>query len=264
MLIPPIRFQSYNPYESMFPGRRVVTRETLHLIKSLRSQGYRVVVEPDNGRPLCFIFRKGFGDWLSEPVLLFVKDFALGIITGLLSAWLYDLLTHPAARNEVHVCIEIEENGRKLKYDQRGEPISDERFQAIIDSLNSRTHLFATSRATPSPDPARPCPIMLEHTDRIVGWASGVVKRETGMFVENMRITDEETRLRMENGELQGMSTAGIVTHATCGVCGASYVDCNHITGNVYDGVECWCRLDQTLFADVSIVEDPVNPETKF
>ena len=46
---PQVRFASYNPYESRYPRRQVVSRETLDLMKEFRARGYEVTVGIDDG-----------------------------------------------------------------------------------------------------------------------------------------------------------------------------------------------------------------------
>src|SRR5207302_4027962 len=61
---------AFNPHEATHPGHKVVSEETLTLIKLLRDQGNQVVVEPDDGRPIEYLFRKGLKEFFSDPVVI--------------------------------------------------------------------------------------------------------------------------------------------------------------------------------------------------
>jgi hypothetical protein len=257
---PLIRFQSYNPYEVRYPGLKVVSRETLQLIKTFRSQGYAVVVEPDDGSKLNYVARKGLQDLLSDPVVLFVVSIPVSIITGVISAWLYDLLRQTDKSNDVKMSGEIDEQGRRVRYDHRGDLISDERFQSLLAKLSERSKRYAESQYTRAPDPALPIPIHLEHSEKIVAWAEKLSKDDIGLKIEGVRIIDDDTWRRIEGGELKGLSIAGIVTRSTCTVCDGEYVKCNHITGKSYGDEICGNRIDAFRIAEISLVAQPVNP----
>jgi hypothetical protein len=49
-----ITIQTFNPYEAKFPGRRVVSRDAILLMKQLRMQGHCVTVVPNNGTKLYY------------------------------------------------------------------------------------------------------------------------------------------------------------------------------------------------------------------
>src|SRR5262245_61214222 len=83
-----IRIQSHNPYEARLPGRRVVSRTTLHLIKLLRTAGLTVVVEPDDGRKLQWITRKGIHDLLADPVILLIAGIPLSLVTSIVANYI--------------------------------------------------------------------------------------------------------------------------------------------------------------------------------
>jgi hypothetical protein len=257
---PLIRFHSYNPYEVRYPGLKVVSRESLQLIKAFRSNGYAVAVEPDDGSKLNYIARKGLQDLLSDPVVLFVVSIPVSIITGVISAWLYDLRKQTDKANDVRMSVEIDEQGRRVRYDQHGDPISDERFLSLLAELSERSKRYAESQYTRAPDPVHPVPIHLEHSEEIVGWAEKLSKDDIGLKVEGVRIIDEDTWNRIEAGELKGLSIAGIVTRSTCTICDSEYVECNHITGKSYGNEICGNRIDAFRIAEISLVAQPVNP----
>lgn len=57
--VPHVLIYSYNPYESRYPARRVISREALHIAKLTRESGYSVVIEPDDGSKLAYTTEKG-------------------------------------------------------------------------------------------------------------------------------------------------------------------------------------------------------------
>ena len=78
-------------------------------------------------------------------------------------------------------------------------------------------------------------------------------------MLEGVKITDEQTKLRIECDDLIGFSVGGIIQKSTCFICKKDYVACNHITGQIYDGKECVVRIDKILIADFSVVKNPVQ-----
>jgi hypothetical protein len=259
-ITPRIRFQSYNPYEARFPNLRVVSRETLDLIKYLRSQGYDVIVEPNDGSTLHYISRKGVLDLLSDPIMLFVLGIPVAVLVNLISSWLYEHLKRVPTSNGTKIAIEFDEQGKKVRYNHSGTPISEERFRSMLAELSERTKRYAELQKIKAPDEIRPIPIHLEHSDKIIGWAERFSRDSVGIRVEGIRITEDEVWQRVQSGDLKGLSIAGIVTHSTCSICNSKYVDCNHITGEAYSGKECVNRIDSFLIAEISIVAQPTNP----
>ncbi len=259
---PEVRFRSYNPYEARYPGRRVVSRDTLHLIKQLRGQGYRVIVEPNDGTPLNYIAEKGFHELLSDPVIAMLVGIPINIATNLFSNWAYDRLNKKKARlgdGDTHAVLEFDEQGRRARYDQSGAAISDERFGLLLASLDERARRYHEVMDTRPPDPARPIPLQLEHTDKIVGWAQISVD-EAGLKVDGGHVFDDDTRARIESGELKGFSIAALVKSAECSICHGEYVECDHIANEEYGGRRCTVALVRTDLAEISIVKEPVNP----
>jgi hypothetical protein len=257
---PQITFQSYNPYEARYPDLRVVSRETLHLIKVLRSNGYKVVVEPNNGKKLFYLAEKGIKEFLSDPIIGLAINVSLSLVINLISSWIYDHLKRPPKNNEVNLVLEIDENGKRVRYNQNGQPISDQQFQNLLSVMENRAKQYSESLKTQPPDPLRPYPIYLEHTSQVVGWAEKVFKNDKGLMIEGVKITDEQTKLRIEYDDLTGFSVGGIIQKSTCSICKKDYTACNHITGKQYDGKDCIVRIDKILLADFSVVKNPVQP----
>ena len=259
---PRICFRCFNPYESRLPGRRVVSRETLHLIKLLREEGYSVAVEPDDGRPLEYLAEKGLREFLSDPVYAELFRIPLTVVLGIVSAWLYERRKRKPADDEVNVVLEADESGKKVRYNHRGKPISDKRLQAILDLMNKRGRTFAESLAQPPPDSVRPVPIYLEHTGQIVGWGKLCVD-EKGLRVETAKITDDRTWERIQCDDLRGFSIGALVYSSECSICKEQYVVCNHISGREYEGMKCVVKITGFDLAEVSVVCEPVHPLAK-
>ncbi|MGD0567418.1 MAG: hypothetical protein ABSA78_03355 [Candidatus Sulfotelmatobacter sp.] len=254
-----IRFRSYNPYESLYPGLRVVSRETLHLIKTLRAQGHSVVVEPDDGTKLNYLAEKGFRELLSDPIYAFVIGIPTSLILNLIANWVFQL-KRPKP-DGVNLVLEFDENGNKVRYSESGRPVTQEQFQSILSALEARKRRFEESRKVNTPYPGYVIPVHLEHTGKVVGWSKGFIvdDQKKTIATDEIRICDDETRERIQRGELRGFSIAGIVTKATCLICGADYVDCDHIASVSYEGEKCTVRTT-TRPAEISIVKDPVQP----
>ena len=133
-----IKFTSNNPYQDRFPNVRIISRETLELMKILRSNGYDVVVEPENGGTLCLLKQSDLQEFLSNPVNALLIGIPISIMTGILTNWLYDRFRRVPNSDEVHILLEVDENGRKIRYDHKGNEISDERFQILTKQINSK------------------------------------------------------------------------------------------------------------------------------
>lgn len=257
---PQITFQSYNPYEARYSGLRVVSRETLHLIKILRSNGYKVVVEPNNGQKLFYLAEKGVKEFLSDPIIALAINASLSFVINLLTSWIYDRLKRKPESDEINFVLEFDENGTKVRYNHSGQPISDERFQNILSAMDKRAEQYKESLTVQPPDLSHIIPIYLEHTSQIIGWAESVFTDEIGLKVEGMKITDDQTWLRIEHDDLTGLSIGGIIRKSTCSICKKDYTECNHITGKQYNGKECIVRIDDILVADFSVVKNPIQP----
>lgn len=255
-----IRIPSHNPYISLYPDLKVVSRETLHLIKLLRSEGYDVIVEPEKIQTLNYYVEKGFKEILADPIYALVIGLSSSFFLNLLSSWVYDIWRKPPEKDDVQLVLEFDENGDKVRYSQSGEILSDEKFKAILQSLNERQNSFRKSRENASPVPGRSYPVYYEHTDNIIGWAENIIKRTDGFYLDGLQITDPHIEDLVNNGYLSGVSVAGIVIKSTCSVCDSNYVTCNHITRKQYNGKECFVRIDDFAIAEFSLVQDPIHP----
>ena len=255
-----IHFQSYNPYKARYHGLRVVSRETLHLIKLMRETGYHVIIDPEDGTDLHYLSEKGIREILADPFVAIIIGFSLNFIINLLSNWVSDVWRRPPHKDEVQLVLEFDESGKKLRYSQSGQPINENHFQAILKSLDDRANQYKESQQVETPISECPYPIYLEHTSKIVGWAERFVRDEKGLGVDGVRIVDPEIESLIEDGYITGFSYGGIIKGSTCSICDGEYVSCNHIACREYKGKECLVRIDDFLIAELSLVKDPIQP----
>ena len=129
---PQIRITSYNPYESRYPSQRVISRETLDLLKTLRKQGYTVVVDPDDGSNLAYTTQKGLREFLADPINLLVVGIPINIMVGLLSTWLYEKFKRIPTDEEVNIILEVDQDGERIHYNHKGRQLSEKKFQSVI------------------------------------------------------------------------------------------------------------------------------------
>ena len=259
---PQVCIQSYNPYEARFPARRVISREALHIAKLLRENGYSVIVEPDDDSRLNYITRKGLKEFLVDPIHLIIVGIPITVVVNILSTWLYQTFKKTPRTEELNIVLEVDDHGRRLRYNHQGEPLSENRFRSILRLIERQAQRFKDLQTIDPPDPTKPLPIFLEHTDKLVGWGRASLD-EKGLRVDDVQIIHKKTLKRMKEGELKGLSIAGLIHDSRCSICDLQYVDCNHITGQLYDGQECLNRIDGILLAETSLVEKPVQPKAK-
>lgn len=258
--------QAHNPYEARYPGLRVISREELHLVKMIRASGGSVSISGDSSAPVYYVTRKGFRDFISDPLYAFVTCTLLSPFLGMVGNWLTDVVRRSRTKDRAledtcNILITVDEDGRTLHYTHRGEAISDERFNQLIALLQAQQDAYAVaSMGQRPPNDSRPYPVFLEHQSIVVGWTNLRMGQRALQFVE-CKITDDETLRRINAGELRGASIGVIVTNSECSICGYQYAECNHITGHRYKGKECTVGIKGLLLGDISIVKEPVNPK---
>lgn len=248
---------SFNPYSSRYPNRRVITREQLHLAKLLRAEGATISIDGDPSHELNYLALKGVHEWLADPIVLLVLGVPISVACNLLSNVIYDLAKGRKSRS-TDVLIEMDEGGVRGHFASDGEPLSDAQFSSLVSAMNER---HAVQHLTPQvpPNPSRPVPIYLEHSDRIVAWGRLAVD-DHGLAVEDALVFDDETWVWIESGALRGMSIGALVRKATCSICRQSYFDCPHLATDSYDGVPCIVTLEELDLGEVSLVQNPANP----
>lgn len=256
--------QADNPYHARFPDRRTVSREGLVLVKHLRRRGIGVRITPDNGKPVEYIARKGFSEFLQDPLVIFVTGIAKDLIVAIVGAWVYDLLKSRKASSEMpestNIAIVMDEDGKRVIYDHQGKEISDARFKEILALMEQRRRDFSATFEQRSSDPSCPYPIRLEHTAKIVGWAN-IIHTDTGLEVRPAVIHDADTQKKLQAGQLKGFSIAVIVVDSECSICKKSFVECNH--GADKSDEKAICTIKKLDLCEISLVGEPVNPACK-
>ncbi|MGO9452353.1 MAG: hypothetical protein ACLQDV_15125 [Candidatus Binataceae bacterium] len=266
---PKVTVISYNPYQQQFPNRRLITRDTLQLVKSLRAQGAEVRIEPENGERLEYVVYKGFvAALLASPLIISAVGVARDVVVGIVSGWIYSRLSATpkedrdlaATQAATNIAIEVTEAGRTVRFGVSGAQMNDVQFDRITEMFKSVAGPKGTNESTKSPYPDLPVPVFLEHTDKIVGW--GQIDPTSGnLKIENARVTDDETWQRLKSGELRGASIAAIAKVSECSICGSDYVDCVHLAGQTYGGRPCTNTIKKLDLLEISLVKDPVNPQ---
>jgi len=259
-LKPEIMIQSFNPYESEFPGKRVVSRDTILLMKKLGQEGIQVTVVPNNGTKLYYLVRKGYFDFLGDPLIAILFNVPINFFTNILSslAMMRRGSDRPEPESpEARLIIQKEEAGTKLHLDYKGKRLTNSQVESILATFRAEQEEFGKSLRTLSPYPSRPKPVFLEHTNKIVGWAS--VGIEKGTLMAESIITDDDTLEKLRKGELKGYSFVGLAGKTTCSICKEDYKMCDHFAGEKYVGIKCVNWFGDIEIAEISIVSDPVQ-----
>lgn len=250
------------------PTGHVIQRGELFLAMRLTLQNCSeqrdtpLVVEPDDGSKLNYSTEKGLREFLTDPIHLVIVGIPISIIVNIVSSWLYQRFKRVPNSEEVGIVIELDEQGSRIRYDHKGQPMSEKKFQAILRLMERKAERYEESQKIPAPDLTRPVPIFLEHTHQLVGWGRSSVD-EKGFKLNDIQITHKKTLKRMNDGTLEGLSIAGLIHDSICSICKLPYVECNHIAGEVYDAKECLNRIDGVYLAETSLVEKPVQTKAK-
>jgi hypothetical protein len=140
--IPQIRIESRNPYQSRYPARRVISREALDLTKLLRTKGYSVVVEPDDGSKLNYSTEKGLREFLTDPIHMVIVGIPIAVIVNIISSWLYQRFKRVPNSEEVSIVLELDQQGSRIRYDHKGQPMSEKKFQAILRLMERKAKRY--------------------------------------------------------------------------------------------------------------------------
>lgn len=232
-------------------------------MKRARADGYAVTIDPEDGRPLCYTIERG-GGFLSDPVVAFLLDIPKDVILGLLTAWLYTRWDRRVEHRSKGIVLVNEDGERLVGHDIDGRRLSDDELERFLRAGRDSVHAFQRALQVPCPDPAYPLRVQLEHSGRVVAWAQRLENSDSGLKVVGLKITDPDVQKRVDSGELCGLSTAGVVTASTCSICGANYVNCNHVMKETYDGRSCVAHISQVYLAEISITQDPINADARF
>ena len=252
-----VRFETFNPYETRFPNRKVITRDALILAKTLRAEGYKVVVEPDNGTPVHYLYSKGLKEWFTDPVNLILFNVPITILTTLIANQIQKLLDWNGKQYTPNLNIEV--SGSSKSYNYRGSEQTKENKARITTIRKELKDGFERCFSITSPNIKYPTPIFLEHKPKIVGWCR-IWEDERGLATEGL-IIDKVVKRRINQKRLNGASITGIASVTLCSICNSNYVECNHLAGKEYYGVLCSNHIIKTDFVEVSIVKTPVNSQ---
>jgi len=258
-----ITIQSVNPYVARYPDAKVIPRTGLDVMKQLRAEGHRVVVLPDDDRPVEYLIHKGPWDVLSDPLIIFAAEKAIDLIIGMLGAYLYDKFRSGRSSDPERSNSAIVISGKtdERQYDHRGDELTGGRWHEIQEALEDLKAQYTQIHTSGPPNPAFPWPVFLEHTTQLVGWTA--LQEDDYGLRGDFRIFDPETRERIERGELVGGSITGIVAKSTCSICSGNYADCNHLVGVEYEGKSCVNGIDEVRLCSAHVVSKPVNPKAR-
>lgn len=251
-----IEIQSFNPFESRFPKRKLVTRETLILMKYLREEGYDIKVLPYNNQPIQILYKKGLAEFFADPVFIALTGIPIGVITTIISNQVQKLIDRHDKKetiNPENLIIQVDNS----THNYLGEKISNEKKKRIKKKRNEIEDGFERCFQIKSPKHEFPTPIFLEHEPKIVGWCSLYTDND-GLKAKGM-ITDKIIRRRVKQKRLNGMSLTGIAKKTECSICRKSYIECNHVAGNKYENKKCYNSIIETDFVEASIVKEPIN-----
>ena len=258
------KIRAFNPHEATHPGHKVVAEDTLTLIKLLRDQGNVVIVEPDDGRPLEYIFRKGFSEFFSDPLVI---SFSVGLASSLAAAavtnsirwiWQHRRKEHIVKSAPPIDTLLMKSTADGLLFKHTGEPLDPTALDRLLSIVQEQRSQFLIAARSRSPYPRLTVPIFLEHTARLVGWCD-LEYRDGGLFSDHVYVFDRIARMKAERGELRGLSITGIAHASSCSVCKQSYIECNHVSGAEYDSLRCVNEITKATLVNVNLVAKPIN-----
>jgi hypothetical protein len=255
-----ISIESFTPYDSLFPGQRFLDKEVLILVKTLRAAGHDVILLPKETK-YQYLFKKGETSFLAGPANLLLIGIPVTIATNLISNWIQKLLDkNKDKKSEPNIiiinCTTTNQAVNYLKHTVTENTIAQSKSES-----HSLSNALADCLRTQSPYPELPFPILLEHQPVIVGWCTLKID-DTGLLIDEGRITDVDTYKRIQSGELKGGSVTGVAIESVCSICRKDYTLCNHLAGQNYEGIKCTNNIVRAGLIEVSIVAAPINSET--
>jgi hypothetical protein len=261
--------KAFNPHEATHPGHKVVSEETLTLIKLLRDQGNQIVVEPDDGRPIEYLFRKGLKEFFTDPVVISFgvavtsKIVADLVISGVKWIWQHRRKEHIVMSVPKITNILLANTADGSIFSCYGEALDSSALKELLSLASQQREEFRrAANNSKNPYPELRVPIFIEHTATLVGWCDLKYKEngsKAGLFSEHVYIFDKAALKKISSGELRGMSITGIAQESICTVCHSSYIDCNHITGVLYESVLCTNQITRATLVNVNLVAKPIN-----
>ncbi|MBS1530440.1 MAG: hypothetical protein JSU01_09045 [Bacteroidetes bacterium] len=255
-----VKIQTFNPYASIYPNAKLIDRETLILIKYLKSENYDIHLLPDDGLPVQYLFKKGLTELLSNPIIVFISSIPAGIIASLTANYIQKLidLRKPSVAPVINITNFYVQSPDQI-YNGNGEIISVDKIKSINKQQSQLENQFKQRFNVASPYIEYPIPIFLEHNPYIVGWCY-TYSNDHGMKLDG-RITDKLVYKRIQQGRYKGLSVTGICANPICSICNLNYIECLHIAGTEYNGQHCAVHINQADYVEVSIVKEPVNSE---
>ncbi len=257
-----IEIDSFNPYETRFPNRKLVTIDTLKLIKLLRQQGFNVIVLPQNDMQVQYLFKKGIVQIFADQINILVRNLPTTVIMGLIINYIQKQLDKPRKKRQdsktINENIFITENSTNITNDLNGRKYLKGELTDIAKKKKQEIDDFGKCFNQKSPYPDMPTPILLEHKPRIVGWGR-IADDEHGLKIEEGLILDKNILRKIGTGKIKGASITGIAEKSVCSICNSNYVECNHITGDIYEDKECTNTIWEATIIELSLVKEPIN-----
>lgn len=255
-------FETINPFEYWLPNRNIISRDTLLVVKQLRQDGYNVEIKGQEGRPVEYLFRKGVRELFTDPIYVtfITSGFSLigGIAANLISNAVQKVLDRKGnntSKADKNIIIDL----RNRYYNINGDALLD---GYVIDKKKKDRSIqksFVDVFSQKSPYIDAPIPMLIEHKPKICGWCVVTLLDKT-FYIKNGKITDKKVRKQLEQGKLKGGSLTGIAHESICSICNSNYVNCKHIAGDIYEGIECTNRMLKSTPIEVSLVKEPINP----
>lgn len=165
-----IAIDSFNPYETRFPNRRLVTKGTLELIKELRLNGYNVTVKPENNQPIQYLYKKGLHDFFSDPLYAFLAGIPTSIIFNIISNYIQRYIDRNKQTEDTKNNIIIINQTTSEIITLNEKIISNSELKDRRKKSQKLKSEFDKCFSFKSPYIHLPTPIFLEHKPKIIGW----------------------------------------------------------------------------------------------
>lgn len=255
-----ISIDSFNPYSTRFPNRRLVTKGTLELIKELRLNGYEVTVKPENDQPIQYLYKKGLHDFFSNPVYAFLLGIPTSIVFNIVSNYIQRSIDKWKQPEEIKNNIIIINQNTTEIINLNQKIISKSEINDKLKKAKKLKDEFDKCFSLKSPYVNLPTPIFLEHKPKIIGWCRLKATYTTLEFDDSI-IFDKSVHKKIKNGKIKGGSLTGISEKSICTICKSDYIQCNHIAGNIYNNIKCGNEIHEATIVEVSFVKEPINKE---
>jgi len=258
-----IEIESFNPYENLFPGRKLVDKETLKLIKVLRQEGHEVLVRPDNETPVEYLFKKGVIEFLTNPLNMLLVNIPVTFVVNLLTNYFQKRIDRGEDKRKIEEGkknIILIDHSNNITINLEGKGLSRGEIADIEHQRIALKAEFSKAMSLESPYNDLPTPLFIQHEPIIVGWCRPLLT-EKGLLLDGARIEDKNVYRKIEQGKIRGASVTGIAEKAVCSICGGQYVACNHIAKDVYEEKSCSVSITKSVAVEVSLVKEPINEE---